>query len=114
MKALLTGANSLVNKVLLEKLDKMGYEIVAHYHSNNDITADIRNTYPKVTFIQADFADSESFANFLKTAADNGKYDAIVNGAGGENRTLVTCLEGRYISHYTTPAHCIRLYQFAC
>ena len=26
------------------------------------------------------------------------------SGAGGENRTLVTCLEGRYISHYTTPA----------
>ena len=26
------------------------------------------------------------------------------NGAGGENRTLITCLEGRYISHYTTPA----------
>ena len=26
-------------------------------------------------------------------------------GAGGENRTHVTCLEGRYISHYTTPAH---------
>lgn len=25
-------------------------------------------------------------------------------GAGGENRTLITCLEGRYMSHYTTPA----------
>lgn len=25
-------------------------------------------------------------------------------GAGGENRTLITCLEGTYISHYTTPA----------
>lgn len=28
-------------------------------------------------------------------------------GAGGENRTHVTCLEGRYISHYTTPAEMI-------
>jgi hypothetical protein len=28
----------------------------------------------------------------------------LLYGAGGENRTLVTCLEGRYISHYTTPA----------
>ena len=81
MKALLTGANSLVNKVLLEKLDKMGYEIVAHYHSDNELTADIRNAYPKVTFIQADFADSDSFASFLKQVADNGKYDVIVNGA---------------------------------
>lgn len=27
------------------------------------------------------------------------------SGAGGENRTRITCLEGTYISHYTTPAH---------
>jgi hypothetical protein len=26
-------------------------------------------------------------------------------GAGGENRTLIVCLEGRHISHYTTPAN---------
>ena len=26
------------------------------------------------------------------------------DGAGGENRTRITCLEGTYISHYTTPA----------
>ncbi len=29
---------------------------------------------------------------------------AFFFGAGGENRTLITCLEGTYISHYTTPA----------
>ena len=28
-------------------------------------------------------------------------------GAGGENRTLITCLEGTYISHYTTPARSV-------
>ena len=36
------------------------------------------------------------------------KTDALTknqSGAGGENRTLVTCLEGTYISHYTTPAY---------
>jgi hypothetical protein len=27
-----------------------------------------------------------------------------LSGAGGENRTLIACLEGRHISHYTTPA----------
>lgn len=27
-----------------------------------------------------------------------------MSGAGGENRTLIACLEGRHISHYTTPA----------
>jgi hypothetical protein len=26
-------------------------------------------------------------------------------GAGGENRTRIVCLEGRHISHYTTPAN---------
>lgn len=31
-------------------------------------------------------------------------------GAGGENRTLITCLEGTYISHYTTPADTVLLY----
>lgn len=28
----------------------------------------------------------------------------IFFGAGGENRTRIACLEGRHISHYTTPA----------
>ena len=28
----------------------------------------------------------------------------FLRGAGGENRTLIVCLEGRHISHYTTPA----------
>lgn len=32
-------------------------------------------------------------------------------GAGGENRTLIACLEGRHISHYTTPAYLETLYQ---
>ena len=32
-------------------------------------------------------------------------------GAGGENRTLIACLEGRHISHYTTPAYLESLYQ---
>lgn len=30
---------------------------------------------------------------------------SFLYGAGGENRTLVACLEGRHISHYTTPAN---------
>ncbi len=81
MKALLTGANSLVNKFLLEKLNKIGYEIVAHYHNDNSITAGLKKNYPKATFIQADFADKDSFMSFLKKATDLGKYDVIVNGA---------------------------------
>lgn len=32
-------------------------------------------------------------------------------GAGGENRTRIACLEGRHISHYTTPANTRKLYQ---
>ena len=38
MKVLITGANSLVNKALLAKLVDMGYEVTAHYHTENDLT----------------------------------------------------------------------------
>ena len=47
----------------------------------------------------------------MKTATINKKtligrvFNHKICGAGGENRTLVTCLEGTYISHYTTPAY---------
>lgn len=81
MKALLTGANSLVNRAIVNKLDKLGYEIVAHYHNENDITADLKKRYPKVIFVQADFSDEASFANFLQQTTAQGKYDVLVNGA---------------------------------
>ena len=55
MKALITGVNSLVNKALLEKLLNMGYEVTAHYHTDNEITKELKEKYPKVRFIQADF-----------------------------------------------------------
>ena len=32
------------------------------------------------------------------------RWVGIYFGAGGENRTRIACLEGRHISHYTTPA----------
>jgi len=31
MKAFITGANSLVNKALLDRLVAMGYDVTAHY-----------------------------------------------------------------------------------
>ncbi len=37
MKALITGSNSLVNQALLAKLVEIGYEVVAHYHTENEI-----------------------------------------------------------------------------
>lgn len=80
MKALLTGANSLVNKALLEKLIAMGYEITAHYHSDNEITKELKEKYPKVRFIQADFSNSDSFMQFIEQSMD-GKYDVLVNAA---------------------------------
>lgn len=80
MKALITGANSLVNKALLAKLVAMGYEVTAHYHSENEITKELKQAYPAVRFLQADFADKKSFLQFVKRAMD-GKYDVLVNGA---------------------------------
>lgn len=81
MKALLTGANSLVNIAILDKLTKLGYEVTAHYHTENEIAADIKKKYEDVTFVQADFADKDSFAGFIKQAIDAGKFDVVVNGA---------------------------------
>ena len=37
-----------------------------------------------------------------------------IAGAGGGNRTLITCLEGRYTSLYTTPAWVLRYYSKTC
>lgn len=81
MKALLTGANSLVNKAMLDKLATLGYEIVAHYHRENDVTAGIKQAHPEVTFLQADFADKTSFMHFHKQALELGPFDVVVNGA---------------------------------
>jgi NAD(P)-dependent dehydrogenase (short-subunit alcohol dehydrogenase family) len=80
MKALITGANSIVNKALLDKLVTMGYDVTAHYHSENDLTEEIKKQYPKVRFIQADFSDKDSFLKFVEQSM-NGKYDVLVNAA---------------------------------
>lgn len=79
-KALITGVNSLVNKDLLSKLVDMGFEVTAHYHSANDITEGLISKYPDVRFIQADFADKDSFLKFMEQSMD-GKYDVLVNAA---------------------------------
>jgi dihydromonapterin reductase/dihydrofolate reductase len=78
--ALITGANSYVNKVLLDKLLAMGYAVVAHYHSDNDLTKEIRNK-AGVTLLQADFSDQRSVEAFIGAALANGPYDVVVNAA---------------------------------
>lgn len=80
MRALITGANSLTNKAMLDKLVAMGYDVTAQYHSDNDITKELKSKYSKVRFVQADFSSKESFLKFVETAMD-GKYDVLVNGA---------------------------------
>lgn len=80
-KGLITGANSLVNMVLLEKLIQMEYEMVVQYHRDNEITQEIKDKYPHCVFLQADFADQTSIQQFIGAAADQGPYDVIVNGA---------------------------------
>jgi len=80
MRALITGANSLVNKALLAKLLDLGYEVTAHYHSENDITKELKASYPKVRFLQADLSSKDSFLKFVKESMD-GKYDVLVNAA---------------------------------
>jgi NAD(P)-dependent dehydrogenase (short-subunit alcohol dehydrogenase family) len=80
MKALITGVNSLVNQALLTKLVDMGYEVTAHYHTDNDLTKELKAKYPQVRFLQADFSSKESFLSFVGHSMD-GKYDVLVNAA---------------------------------
>lgn len=80
MKALITGANSLVNRTLLAKLVDMGYQVTAHYHSDNDLTKQLKADYPKVRFIGADFSNKDSFMSFIEQSMDS-KYDVLVNAA---------------------------------
>lgn len=80
MKALITGANSVVNKAMLERLVSMGYEVVAHYHSDNDITKELKEKH-NCTFVQADFADPASVNAFMDVVKKHGPFDVIVNGA---------------------------------
>ena len=78
MKALITGVNSLVNKALLEKLLNMGYEVTSHYHTDNEITKELKEKFPKVRFIQADFSNKDGFLDFVNKVMDT-KYDVLVN-----------------------------------
>lgn len=59
----------------------MGYEVTAHYHSDNDLTTDIRQQFPAVYFAQADFADKTSFLHFSQEVLGRGPFDVIVNAA---------------------------------
>lgn len=80
MKALITGANSLVNEALLAKLVELDYDVTAHYHSENDITKGLKAKYPQVRFIQSDFSDKGDFLTLLKQTTDS-TYDVLVNAA---------------------------------
>lgn len=81
MKALITGANSLVNEAMLDKLVDMGYSVVAHYHRENEITERLKRAYPKVEFVQANFENQSEFEKFLTEIKDKSPFDVIVNGA---------------------------------
>ena len=82
MRALVTGVNSVVNRVLLAKLLEMGYEVTAQYHSDNELTKSLKAQCVdrKVVFIQADLSSKEGFLSFVEKSMDK-KYDVVVNGA---------------------------------
>ena len=52
-------------------------------------------------FARSDASSTHSVSNQRKNCI---LQYSFFFGAGGENRTLIVCLEGRHISHYTTPA----------
>ena len=64
---------------------------------NGHVRTPIGSFYSQATRVQA--------STQLETKEKSRIADtAFFFGAGGENRTLIACLEGTYISHYTTPA----------
>lgn len=81
MKALITGSNSLVNMAMLGRLVDMGYDVTAHYHSDNDITKDLKKRFPSVRFVQGDFSNKEGFLAFVTETMSEEKYDVLVNAA---------------------------------
>ncbi len=80
MKALITGVNSLVNRVLADKLVAMGYEVLGQYHSDNDLTAELKQL-KQIKLIQADFGDEASIDGFLAAIQKEAPFDVIVNAA---------------------------------
>ena len=65
---------------MLAKLLDMGYEVTAHYHSENEITKELKARHPNVRFLQADFSGKDSFLQFVGQTI-NEKYDVWVNAA---------------------------------
>ena len=80
MRALITGVNSLVNMAMLAKLLEMGYEVTAHYHSDNRLSQDLKARYPNVRFLQADFSSKDDLVKFVAQVMDE-PYDVLVNAA---------------------------------
>ncbi len=80
-KALITGVNSLVNKAMLAKLVDMGYQVTAHYHSDNEITAKLKQDFKSVKFVQADFSNKQGFLSFVEQVMGPDKYSVVVNAA---------------------------------
>lgn len=80
MKALVTGVNSYVNRVLADKLVAMGYEVLGHYHTDNTLAKELKQL-GQLELVQADFADKASVGTFLATLKKRGPFDVIVNGA---------------------------------
>ena len=80
MRALVTGINSFVNRVLADKLVAMGYAVLGHYHSDNELTAELKQI-GSVELLQADFTDPKSIELFMNAVKKAGPFDVIVNGA---------------------------------
>lgn len=80
-KALITGVNSLVNRELLAKLIDMGYEVIAHYHTDNDLTKELIAKHKQVEFIPADFFSDQSISSFIDFVESKAKFSVIVNAA---------------------------------
>lgn len=80
MRALVIGANSHVNKILLEKLIDMGYDCVGHYHSDNELTAELRKKQ-NVQLLQGSLDTQVGVEQFINDIGKLKPFDVIVNAS---------------------------------
>lgn len=76
-RALVTAATSSIGKVICKYLHEAGYEVVAHYNSNEKLA---RELSPKI--LQADFTKDGEIDRFVDLLVKGNKFDLVVNCAG--------------------------------
>jgi NAD(P)-dependent dehydrogenase (short-subunit alcohol dehydrogenase family) len=80
-RAFITAATSSIGRVMARQLGREGYELVLHYHSNEQLAHQLAKE-TNATVVQADLMDGTAVDGLLTTLAGMGKFDVLINNAG--------------------------------